>query len=141
MHGVLRLGCVVLPLALWISDVQAQPSRVPAVAYQLQCMGCHGADGSGEPGRVPSLRSTLVRLSMFPEGREFILRVPGVAQSVLSDDQTAELLNWMARRLSDLSVPDRFMDYTGAEVARWRHQPLAAVRSVRQGLMQRLEMD
>ena len=25
----------------------------PAVNFQLNCMGCHLADGSGEPGRVP----------------------------------------------------------------------------------------
>ena len=55
----------------------------PRVNYQLQCMGCHRADGTGESGRVPSVRGTLVRFSMIPAGREFVLRVPGVAQSPL----------------------------------------------------------
>jgi mono/diheme cytochrome c family protein len=106
-----------------------------AVNYQLQCMGCHRADGSGEPGRVPSLRRTLVQFSLTAEGREFILRVPGVAQSSLSDQETAALLNWMARNLSDVPPPREFVDYTDAEVGRLRHRPLAAVTRVRERLM------
>ena len=41
----------------------------PAVNFQLNCMGCHLADGSGESGRVPSLRRSLVLFSGTPEGR------------------------------------------------------------------------
>ncbi len=107
----------------------------PIVNYQLHCMGCHLADGSGESGRVPSIRSSLVLFSGTPEGREYVIRVPGVAQSPLSDQETATLLNWMARNLSDLAVPTVFVDYTAAEVQRWRTRPLAQVSAVRARLM------
>ena len=68
-------------------------SYEPRVNYELQCMGCHLADGSGESGRVPSVRGTLVPFSMAAAGREFVLRVPGVAQSPLTDAEVAAVLN------------------------------------------------
>jgi hypothetical protein len=108
----------------------------PRVNFQLQCMGCHRTDGSGEDGRVPSMRRTLVPFSMVPEGREYILRIPGVAQSPLSDQDTATLLNWLARNLSDVPPPADFVEFTAAEVARFRHQPLAATRSTRARLLE-----
>jgi hypothetical protein len=107
----------------------------PRVNFQLQCMGCHHADGSGEEGRVPSVRRTLVSFSATAEGRDFVLRVPGVAQAPLSDTEIAALLNWMARNLSDLPLPGGFVDYTADEVGRARHRPLAAVREVRSRLL------
>jgi len=110
----------------------------PAVNYQLNCMGCHGADGSGEPGRVPSVRRSLVLLSTLPEGREYIIRVPGVAQSPLSDEETAALLDWMARNLSDIPPRPGFIDYSASEVGRSRRHPLARVRSERERLLKSL---
>ena len=98
-------------------------------------MGCHLADGSGESGRVPSIRRSLVLFSAAPEGRQYVIRVPGVAQSPLSDEETAALLNWMARNLSDLALPPDFTDYSAAEIRRWRSQPLAEVSVVRARLM------
>jgi hypothetical protein len=107
----------------------------PAVNFQLQCMGCHLADGSGESGRVPSIRRSLMLFSGTPEGRAYVIRVPGVAQSPLSDEETAALLNWMARNLSDLAPPRSFADYTAAEIQRLRGRPLAQVRIVRARLL------
>jgi mono/diheme cytochrome c family protein len=110
----------------------------PRVNYQLQCMGCHHADGAGEPGRVPSVRDTLVPLSLFAEGRDFVLRVPGVAQSPLTDAEVAALLNWMARNVSDVAPGDGFRDYTAEEVGARRHQPLVAIAAERERLLARV---
>ena len=103
----------------------------PTVNYQLRCMGCHLADGSGQPGRVPSIRRSLVLFSTSPEGRDYVVRVPGVAQSPLSDQDTAVLLNWMARNLSDLKLPRGFTDYSAAEIHGLRDHPLAEVNAIR----------
>jgi len=111
--------------------VPAARAYEPRVNYELHCMGCHRADGAGDPDRVPSLRRSLVQFSAMPAGRAFVLRVPGVAQSPLSDADTAALLNWMARALSDLPLPAGFVDYTAAEVGRFRHEPLADVAAAR----------
>jgi hypothetical protein len=110
-------------------------SYQPVVNYQLRCMGCHLADGSGQPGRVPSMRRSLVLFSASPEGRAYVVRVPGVAQSPLSDEDTAVLLNWMARNLSDLEVPPNFVDYSEAEIHRLRHHPLVRVSAIRARLL------
>jgi len=107
----------------------------PLVNYQLRCMGCHLADGSGQPGRVPSIRRSLVLFSATPEGRDYVIRVPGVAQSPLSDEDTAALLNWMARNLSDVKVPTGFVDYSEAEIHRLRDRPLVRVSAIRARLL------
>jgi hypothetical protein len=120
-----------------LGAVCARPalSYEPKVNFQLNCMGCHLADGSGSPGRVPSLRRSLVELSAFAAGRDYIIRVPGVAQSPLSNDELAALLNWMARNLSDLAPPADFTDYSADEIERSRTHPLAAVKATRARLL------
>jgi hypothetical protein len=107
----------------------------PLVNYQLRCMGCHLADGSGQPGRVPSIRRSLVLFSASPEGRDYVIRVPGVAQSPLSDQDTAALLNWMARNLSDVKVSPGFVDYSEAEIHSLRDRPLVRVSVIRARLL------
>jgi len=125
------LGAAVLS---WTA-ANAAWSYQPTVNFQLNCMGCHLADGSGEAGRVPSLRRSLVLFSATPEGRQYVIRVPGVAQSPLSDAETAALLNWMARNLSDVALPPGFADYTEAEVKEMRSHPLAQVSVMRARLL------
>ena len=121
--------------ALGAGTVNAAGTYGAAVNYQLQCMGCHRADGSGEAGRVPSVRRSLALLSTIPEGRDFVIRVPGVAQSPLSNEETAALLNWMLKNLSDLQVPAGVADYSAAEVQRSRGSPLAEVKTLRARLL------
>jgi hypothetical protein len=123
-------------IALGCASADAAHAYPPIVNYQLQCMGCHLGDGSGQPGRVPSIRRSLVTFSMVREGRAFVVRVPGVAQSPLSNEDTAVLLNWMVRNLSDLAIPSGFRDYTSAEVGKLRNRPLAQVKAVRARLIQ-----
>jgi hypothetical protein len=115
--------------------VNAASAYQPLVNYQLRCMGCHLADGSGQPGRVPSIRRSLVLFSATPEGRDYVVRVPGVAQSPLSDEDTAALLNWMARNLSDVKVPPSFVDYSEAEIRSLRDRPLVRVSVIRARLL------
>jgi hypothetical protein len=129
------VGAAFTAAALWSASPNAAWAYQPIVNFQLHCMGCHLADGSGESGRVPSMRRSLVLFSAMPEGRQYVVRVPGVAQSPLSDEETAALLNWMARNLSDLALPPDFVDYSAAEIQRWRTQPLAQVSAVRARLM------
>ena len=73
--------------------------------------------------------------STSAQGRDYVVRVPGVAQSPLSDQDTAVLLNWMARNLSDLTVPPDFVDYSPAEIHRLRLHPLVQVSAIRARLL------
>jgi mono/diheme cytochrome c family protein len=105
------------------------------VNYMLNCLGCHRADGSGARGKVPSLRESLVPLAMSPAGRRYLVQVPGVARSALSDQELAELLSWMVRNLSARPVPEGFAAFTTTEVARYRRTPLVDVRPMRARLL------
>lgn len=130
----MRISAFAAVVLSWAS-ANAAWGYQPAVNFQLHCMGCHLADGSGEAGRVPSIRRSLVIFSGTAEGRAYVIRVPGVAQSPLSDAETAALLNWMARNLSDLTLPPGFADYSAAEIQALRGHPLAQVSVVRARLM------
>jgi hypothetical protein len=105
----------------------------PRMNYALHCMGCHTPDGSGTPDRVPAIRDTLLPFAGIPAGRQFLVRVPGSAQSTLSDAELAGVLNWMIESFSRSATFERF---TAGEVARYRSQPLIRVREERQRLLQ-----
>lgn len=133
-----RQGLALSALLLICGASRTVAAYEPQVNYMLQCMGCHAPEGEGEPGRVPALRETLVPLASTPEGRRFILQVPGVAQSTLSDGELAELLNWMIRTLGAAPPSGGVAPYTAAEVARYRSRPLVNVRAVREKLIAQL---
>ncbi|MGH8327704.1 MAG: c-type cytochrome [Steroidobacteraceae bacterium] len=111
----------------------------PRINYMLQCQGCHGPDGRGEPGHVPSIRTTLAPLSRFAAGRRYLLQVPGVALSALSDQDLAALLNWMIPAFGGVK-PRQFRAYTAAEVARYRREPLVEISATRARLMRQLQL-
>ncbi len=104
--------------------------------YVLHCAGCHGADGAGSPtGYVPDLR----RLGGFlrvPEGRDFVIKVPGVMGSGLSDAQVAEVTNWILTTLANAPVPLGHVPFDSAEVARARATPLVDVASQRRRILE-----
>jgi len=128
----------VLICACTATQVLAGPTApTPRVQanYMLNCMGCHIADGSGAPGKIPSLRNTLVPLATSPAGRRFLVQVPGASQSSLSNLELAQVLGWMVRNLSARSVPPDFVDFTASEVARYRRYPLVDVRETRARLL------
>ena len=60
-----------------------------------------------------------------------MLRVPGVTQSTLSDADLAEVLNWSLREFSDAATPQNVPDFTAAEIATARRQPLLDVAASR----------
>jgi hypothetical protein len=103
--------------------------------YRLYCMGCHVHDGSGLEGKVPSVRATLVPLAQRPAGRQFLVQVPGVAQSPLSNADVAALLNWMVLNLADAPAPQNIAAFTEDEVARYRSERLVSVRATRARLL------
>jgi cytochrome c553 len=111
----------------------------PHQDYVLYCMGCHGAQAEGVPGKVPPLAHALGRYMRTPEGRNYILRVPGAANSVLSDAQLAEVLNWLAQTFNGDELPASVPLFTTAEVTGARHSPLSSVLATRRQVVQALE--
>ena len=112
----------------------------PRQDYVLYCMGCHGAQAEGVPGKVPPLAHALGRYMRSPEGRNYILRVPGAANSVLTDAQLAAVLNWLAQtfdgdELAQSSAPL----FSTIEVTGLRHSPLPSVLATRREVVHALE--
>lgn len=103
----------------------------PSINYLLHCRGCHLPDGSGTPGRVPALRDRVGRFLAVPGGREYLVRVPGSAQSPLDDASLAALLNWIIREFGPADAAERLQPYSAAEVAGLRSAPLVEVEAVR----------
>ena len=91
----------------------------PRFDYLLNCAGCHRTDATGSE-LVPPLTGIAPFLTT-PEGRAYLVRVPGVAQSPLSDARVAALLNWA---LGELGGAEGFTPYSAAEVAALRGDPL-----------------
>lgn len=104
----------------------------------LYCMGCHGADAQGVPGKVPPLANALGSYMRTPDGRNYVLRVPGAANSALSDAQLAAVLNWIAMRFSATQLPSDVSWFTPDEVAQIRHTPLADVLATRREIVRSL---
>jgi mono/diheme cytochrome c family protein len=105
--------------------------------YVLYCQGCHGADGSGIEHRVPALRESIARLMQTQDGREFLLRVPGAANSALSDQALAAVVNWLVTRFDATSSVQR-AEFSAAEVAAARRRPLVGVHRARLTISSRL---
>jgi len=102
--------------------------------YVVHCAGCHGMDGSGSKGaNVPDMRR-LGNFLRLEGGREFVIKVPGVMGSGLSDQQVADVTNWLLATMAKDSVPEGNLPYDAAEVQRARAVPLVDVAAARSRL-------
>ena len=110
----------------------------PAQDYILNCMGCHGTQAEGVPGKVPPLANTLSRFMRTAEGRNYILRVPGAANSALSDAQLAAVLNWLAVTYDSGTTNPTTAPFTSEEVSQVRRRPLVAVLATRSVVVRNL---
>ncbi len=93
--------------------------------YMIHCQGCHLPDASGYRDKVPRMINFLGYFLHSREGREFIIRVPGVSMAALPDDEIAELMNWLINVYSAEQRPAEFIPYTQSEVNALRQSPEA----------------
>jgi mono/diheme cytochrome c family protein len=131
----LRLSRLVAALAA--GAFAATLAASPAQDYTLYCMGCHGAQAQGVPGRIPPLAGSVSLFMRMPEGRDYVLRVPGAANSALPDAQLAAVLNWLAESYGAPGAP-RSVPFTVDEVTRARRTPLADVQARRREVIRAL---
>jgi mono/diheme cytochrome c family protein len=117
------------------TDIGSSTTGDPRLDFVLHCQGCHQAEGTGLDGAVPELRGNVARFAALPGGREYLARVPGVAQSQLDDAAVAALLNWMLAHFDPAHLPADFRPFTREEVAPLRRQPLVEATKVRTELL------
>jgi mono/diheme cytochrome c family protein len=92
--------------------------------YLLHCSGCHLPNGIGDPPNAPTLRDTIGKIVATPEGRDYIIRVPGSSQTPMTDQQLADVLNWMLREFNSETLPIDFKPLSEREVSRSRSKIL-----------------
>ncbi len=106
----------------------------PHQDYVLHCMGCHLADGSGHPPAIPRLENRVGYYLTVPQGRAYLVQVPGAANSLLDDRRLAEVLNWIVGEFAGVSRPRSFEPFNVREVARYRRTRPDDIDALRQAL-------
>jgi hypothetical protein len=97
----------------------------------MECQGCHLADGSGGLNSIPALHNNVAKFPAVPGGREYLVQVPGVASSSLSDQEITAVLNWMLMKFGPAEWATRYAPYTVEEVSTLRKHPLTETGSRR----------
>jgi hypothetical protein len=127
-------------VALLLVFLPATPTcaESPQNLYTLNCWGCHRANGEGVAGTAPPLINAADFLKV-PGGREYLIRVPGVSQSMLDDADTALVMNWILETFSKDRVPADFQPFTAAEIHHARAEPhLFEVSEIRTQLLRKM---
>ena len=86
----------------------------------IHCQGCHLPEAIGFAGKVPRMKDFVGYFLHSKEGREFVIRVPGVATASLPDDELTEMMNWLLLTYSAEQLPEPFVPFSVAEVAALR---------------------
>ena len=113
--GVTRRLLLMLSLAAC-----ATSAADPQTDYLLYCRGCHLANGESVPPDVPTLVDEIGRIVSVPGGREYVIRVPGVSQTAMNDEQLADVLNWVLAEFNADTTPTNFKPYDAEEVGEAR---------------------
>jgi hypothetical protein len=121
-----------------LCSVTAQ-ARDAAINYQMECQGCHSADGRGQSDVIPALNHYMAKFLTVPGGREFLVQVPGAAQAPLSNAETAEVLNYMLIKFGPADIAQKYPPYTTEEVARLRKTPSTEIKQKRAALVKLIE--
>lgn len=94
--------------------------------YLEKCGGCHGIEGQSGQTYIPILRDRIGTLSCTPEGRAYLLTVPGVSMSLIRDDALmARVMNFVLFDLGGPSTPAGTRPFTAEEVRAQRGHPLS----------------
>ncbi len=104
-----------------MSAVAAPDAARARLQFLHHCSGCHLADGKGSPAYgIPPMPGVLGRFLHVRGGREYIVQVPGVMNTSLSDADIANLMNWLLPTVSAATLPASFEPYTAEEIAQLR---------------------
>ena len=136
MTGAAHAGHAAQPAA---AAQATSPARARSL-FILHCAGCHQVDGSGRPqGGVPSMHNTLGWFLGSPEGRAFLVQVPGARNAAVTDAQLAAMTNWELQTYSKDILPAAFTPYTEAEVSAARKHPPEDITAARVRIIDALE--
>jgi cytochrome c5 len=134
----ITVGVVVASCAA-IAAAQERSDRRATVDYMLHCSGCHGMDGSGAPAQgIPDFRNQIGHFQRLPQGRAFLMQVPGLLNAGLPDDRRAAVTTWLVRTFAGPSLAPDFQPYTAAEARLYRESRPADIAGTRKRLYDEL---
>lgn len=139
---------IVVALAVAVPALSAGDPRAATVAkglaaigdpelakadYVEHCAGCHGVQGLSAPAKLPELRGRVGYMMCTADTRAYLLRLPNIAKSRISDNQQlADMLNFMVFGLGGTSVLPGTKPFTAAEVGYERQFALTSASLVRE---------
>ena len=135
----MKLRSIAMLIAALSISARALADGSPAEMYTLNCWGCHKPRAEGIPGTVPRLADSMGDFLHVPGGREYLVEVPGVAASALSDAEIAQVLNWLLFTFNKAELPADFKPYTADEIAKYRPHQLIRITETRDDLVKRLK--
>ena len=95
----------------------------PQSDYVEHCSGCHGMQGDSAPAEIPVLRGRVGYFMCTKEGREYLIRLPNVAYSAITDNQElADMMNFVVFGLGGNSAPKAAKPYSAEDIKAARAQ-------------------
>jgi mono/diheme cytochrome c family protein len=101
------------------TGLHLEPMPRAARIYAENCQGCHGPRGVSVT-EIPTLAGRIGYFARIPEGRRYLMQVPNVALNPSSDEDIANMMNWLLDTYSRAQLPNDFQPYSTEEVARLR---------------------
>ncbi len=135
----MKLRAIAMLIVALSFAARALAGGSPAEMYTLNCWGCHKPRAEGIPGTVPRLADSMGDFLHVSGGREYLVEVPGVAASALSDAEIAQVLNWLLFTFNKAELPADFKPYTADEIAKYRPHQLIRITETRDDLVKRLK--
>lgn len=111
------------------------------INYMVHCQGCHLPEAVGFVGKVPRMKDFVGYFLHSRAGREFVIRVPGVATSSLPDDELTEMMNWLLLTYSAEQLPQPFEPFSAEEVAVLRTDLEADPENTRMRILKQIAVD
>lgn len=113
-------------------EAESYVSRRAKQNWQLNCQGCHLPSGGGRPDAgMPDLRGSVSKFLQVEGGREYLMQVPGIVNSMTPNDELAELIDWTLITFDPDNIPQNYKAFTGEELASFRKRPLATKAHVK----------
>jgi mono/diheme cytochrome c family protein len=131
----MRAAAAALLVVALAGDGVATAGESVEYVYRLHCSGCHGTEGAGSKvGRIPPFVGIVGHFASTPEGRLYLVRVPGVANAGLSDAETARMLNYVLQTWGRPEMPSDIRAFTAEEVHGFRDVHVDDIVRLRQKL-------
>ncbi|NVN10899.1 c-type cytochrome [Nguyenibacter vanlangensis] len=118
-----RQSVLLAAILLFSGNALAEPSA--RTRYLLKCSGCHLPDGSGEiSGGIPNFVGQVGVFADLPEGRAYLMHVPGVIGSSLDDREIAEVMNYIMKSFAGASLGRDYRSFSPQEVSALRKEDI-----------------